>query len=152
MKGKQNLGIAYEIPSLNPAFPALKIRRSANAWWTKGHALDLLLTAFKLGSPVKEACGLAGITARQYKYFAQLHPEIAEFRVMHEASHLLRARMTVIKSLSDPKFAFKYLIKKKRDEFGTTREVSNKTVQAVTGIEVSIVDRQRCGCPCTCKD
>lgn len=59
----------------------LKVRPTANAWWKDPFKVYLLLDAFDNHcADVDEACYVAGITRRQYKYFAQEHPIIYERR------------------------------------------------------------------------
>lgn len=59
----------------------LRVRPTANAWWLDLSRVCLLLDAFDNHcSSVGEACFIAGITRRQYKYFAQIHPVIHERR------------------------------------------------------------------------
>jgi hypothetical protein len=59
----------------------LHVRPTANAWWKDLKKVGLLLDAFDNHcSPIGEACYVAGITRRQYKYFAQKHPVLYERR------------------------------------------------------------------------
>lgn len=59
----------------------LRVRPTANAWWKDLSKVYLLLDAFDNHcSSVEEACYIAGITRKQYKYFAQEHPVIYERR------------------------------------------------------------------------
>jgi hypothetical protein len=57
----------------------LHVRPTANAWWKDLKKVYLLMDAFDNHcSSIGEACYMAGITRRQYKYFAQEHPVIYE--------------------------------------------------------------------------
>lgn len=57
------------------------VRPTANAWWQDPFKVYLLLQAFDNHcAPIEEACHVAGITRRQYKYFAQEHPVMYERR------------------------------------------------------------------------
>lgn len=59
------------------------VRPTANAWWKDPFKVYLLLqTIDNQCSPIDEACHIAGITRRQYKYFAQEHPVVHERRRM----------------------------------------------------------------------
>lgn len=59
----------------------LRLNPTANAWWKDPFKVYLLLEAFDNHcAPVGEACYVAGITRKQYKYFAQEHPVIYERR------------------------------------------------------------------------
>lgn len=70
---------------------ALRVRPTANAWWKDPFKVYLLLEAFDNHyAPIDEACYVAGITRKQYKYFAQEHPVIYERR--REAKFAKRKR------------------------------------------------------------
>jgi len=57
----------------------LRVRPTANAWWKDLLKLYTFLDAIENHcSSIGEACYIAGITRRQYKYFAQEHPVIYE--------------------------------------------------------------------------
>lgn len=57
----------------------VRVRPTANAWWQDPFKVYLLLHAFDNHcAPIEEACHVAGITRRQYKYFAQEHPVIQD--------------------------------------------------------------------------
>lgn len=61
----------------------VRVRPTANAWWKDPFKVYLLLeTIDNHCSPIDEACHIAGITRRQYKYFAQEHPVVHERRRM----------------------------------------------------------------------
>jgi hypothetical protein len=63
----------------------VRVRPTANAWWKDPFKVYLLLeTIDNQCSPIDEACHIAGITRRQYKYFAQEHP------VVHERKRLAK--------------------------------------------------------------
>jgi hypothetical protein len=95
------------------------VRDSANAWWLNQHKVDKILVAFELGSTIIESCDYAGITLKQYKYFARIHPELAEIRKGFDSYPKIKARATLRKALEEPKYALKYLEKKVPGEFGT---------------------------------
>jgi len=59
----------------------IRLCPTANAWWKDPIKVYLLLDAFDNHcTPTDEACYVAGITRKQYKYFAQKHPVIYERR------------------------------------------------------------------------
>jgi len=105
----------------------LHIKKSANAWWMDKWLVHKLLFAFELGCPISEARSWAGITERQYKYFAKIHPEINEIREGFQSMLVLRARKKVAESLdSNLKIAWWWLQKKRADEFGRKKRSKNQ--------------------------
>lgn len=100
----------------------LDIKKSANAWWMDQQKVHDLISALKIDSTIIEACAYAKITLKQYKYFVKEHPDFKEAKKGYSANNILIARQTLINSLkSDPKSAFKYLERKKPEEFGTVK-------------------------------
>lgn len=80
MDGKQKKPDPYVFPHERENL-ALHVRPTANAWWGDLGKVGLLLDAFDNHcAPIDEACYIAGITRRQYKYFAQAHPVLYERR------------------------------------------------------------------------
>lgn len=106
--------IAYVIPGPTEHL-TLEVKHSANAWWMEAPKLHRLLRAFEAMSPIEEACNYAGITVKQYKYFAQEHPIVKELRTFPHVELSLIARMRLAKALSeDPKLAYRFLAQKDR--------------------------------------
>lgn len=97
---------------------ALEIKPTANAWWKSQIKVSRLLTSFRVGSRIPEACIEAGISRRQYKYFAHLHPEINKIRQVYKGELIKKAKATVEKNIEiNPRFALRYLAKTKPEEF-----------------------------------
>jgi len=72
--------IAYVIPSDWDGM-TLEVHFTANAWWKDPTIVIRLLDAFdKHKANIEQACDYAGISIKQYKYFAKLHPLINERR------------------------------------------------------------------------
>lgn len=72
--------VAYYIPSKYEGMD-LYLRHTANAWWKDASKVYRLLDAFdNHRANIEEACGAAGISLRQYKYFANQHPFINKRR------------------------------------------------------------------------
>ncbi len=104
--------IAYVIPGPTEHL-TLEVKHSANAWWMDAPKLHRLLRAFEAMSPIAEACDYAGITVKQYKYFAQEHPIIKELRIYPDVAMTIIARQSLARGLqNDWKLAFKYLARK----------------------------------------
>lgn len=76
----ENFKVAYVIPSRWDGMD-LEVRLTANAWWKDPTKVVSLLDAFdNHQANIDQACYAAGISIRQYKYFAQLHPLINKRR------------------------------------------------------------------------
>jgi hypothetical protein len=113
-KASKEPKIAYVIPGPTEHL-TLEVKHSANAWWMDAPKLHRLLRAFEAMSPIAEACDYAGITVKQYKYFAQEHPIVKELRMYPEVAMSLIARQSLARGLQhDWKLAFKYLSRKDR--------------------------------------
>jgi hypothetical protein len=73
---EKDVDVAYIIPHKNEDL-TLHVRHTANAWWKDATKVYRLLDAFdNHGASIFDACVEAGITRRQYKYFAEEHPVI----------------------------------------------------------------------------
>ena len=90
--------------------------------------LRKLEEVFALGGTDEEACLFAGIGKTTLYEFQKQNPEFAERKETLKQSPVLKARQTVVKAIEkDPTLAFKYLERKRKDEF------SPRTEQAHTG-------------------
>ncbi|MFA5001182.1 MAG: hypothetical protein WC531_03080 [Candidatus Paceibacterota bacterium] len=121
----KSLKIAYTI---NQNDVILNVRHSANGWWMDRGKMYRLIAAFQIDATLEEACSHAGITLREYKYFASLQPEIRDLRKRCEASLILKARKNIFDAISsgDWKCSWKYLEKKCPDEFGRGPSLQKK--------------------------
>jgi len=74
--------------------------------------------AFTIGCTVSEACCYAGITERTYYNWKKANNE--EFQLLEGYMNMpfYRARETIFRTLDDDSNAYKFMSKKKRDEFG----------------------------------
>ena len=103
--------IAYIIPGPR-AHLTLEVRWSANAWWMDGPTLYRLLAQLDSGDVgLQEACAKAGITIRQYNYFANLHPLIEERRNLKEMERSMAAKSALVAGVmkGDKRSVIKYL-------------------------------------------
>lgn len=116
----KKLRTAYIIPSL-PFGINLEVKQSANAWWMDRNKVHQLFAAFSIRTTIPQACAHVGISLRQYKYFASLHPEIKEIREGFQLLPNIQAQKTIIKALSEGnvKIARWWLEKKDPEEFSS---------------------------------
>jgi len=114
--------IAYTLEDQN--FGTFSVRKTANAWWSEKDKILKLFEAMKLDCNLEEACFYAGITERQYKYFREVHPEFCPLKRILKSYPCLKARMTIVQSLDDPKYAFPYLERKRKSEFSLRQELT----------------------------
>ncbi|WP_457635783.1 hypothetical protein [Persephonella sp.] len=88
--------------------------------------LNRLRQALSIDATVEEACFYAGITKDTYYRWIKEDKELADELEGLRNKPVLKARETVVKSLGDPNWAFKYLEKKRRKEFGNYQEIDLK--------------------------
>lgn len=85
--------------------------------------------AFSLGSSIEEACYYAGISKQTYYNWTQQDEELLDRFERLKQHPILLARKTVVQAIqSDPRLAFKYLERKRKDEFGTRVEVAGGSI------------------------
>lgn len=113
--------IAYAIDDAN--FGRLEVQKSSNAWWIDRTKVERLIATFKLDATILEACFSAGITERQYKYFVEIHPDFCTIKDLLSQCPILKARETLVNSLSNPQYALAYLDRKRKEEFSTKTEI-----------------------------
>ncbi len=81
---------------------------------------------FALDGTVKEACFYAGINPDTYYTFVKDNPKYSDrFNALRETP-FLAARRTIVNSLKNPDNAFKYMERKKKDEFSVRIENTGK--------------------------
>lgn len=80
--------------------------------------------AFSMDCSVAEACLLANISRQTYFNWMASFPEMKERFDQLRQKPILKARMTVVHSLNNPDNAFRYLERKKKDEFAPRTELS----------------------------
>jgi hypothetical protein len=73
--------------------------------------------AFSIGATDNEACLYADISPRALYSYQDKHPEFKQRKDLLKEKPILKARTTVINSLNDPEIAFRYLERKRKDEF-----------------------------------
>lgn len=79
--------------------------------------LQKLDEAFSIGATDNEACLYADISPRALYSYQDSHPEYKQRKDLLKEKPILKARTTVINSLNDPEIAFRYLERKRKDEF-----------------------------------
>jgi len=87
--------------------------------------VNKLKEVFALDGTIEEACYYAGISRQTYYDWIKRNDKlIDEFNALRERP-VLKARQTVVKSLNEPDYAFKYLERKKKNEFSLKQEVEH---------------------------
>jgi hypothetical protein len=86
--------------------------------------LQKLEEVFALGGTDEEACLYADIAPSTLYKFQETNPEFVERKVQLKETPILKARQTVVNSLSDPTIAFKFLERKRKGEFGANLDVT----------------------------
>jgi hypothetical protein len=85
--------------------------------------------AFALGCTDEEACIYADICKQTLYNFQEKNQEFLDRKELLKKRPILEARKAVINSFKqNPNLAFKYLEKKKRDEFGLKQEEAKDNV------------------------
>lgn len=80
-------------------------------------AVKKLEEVFAIDGTIEEACYYADISRQTYYDWIKENPELVDkFERLRERP-VLKARTTVVNSLGNPEHAFRYLSKKKRNEF-----------------------------------
>lgn len=89
----------------------------------KPEVIAKLKEAFAFDCTVEEACCYAEIAFRTYYNWIKADPKLLqEFdRLRHKP--VLKARSTVVNSLGTPEYAFRYLEKKRPEEFGNKSKI-----------------------------
>lgn len=80
---------------------------------------------FVMGGSDSEACYFANISKQTLYTYQEKHPEFADRKEALKNWPTLKARRTVVSYLDDPNYAFKYLERKKKDEFGNNVDVTS---------------------------
>lgn len=94
--------------------------------------ISKLEEVFAIGGSDEEACFYADIGKSTLYNYQKEHPEFVERKEALKEKPILLARQTVVKSLTNPDIAMKYLEKKRRKEFGN-----------VLGLEVNQGEEER---------
>lgn len=80
---------------------------------------------FALDGSIEEACCYANISRQTYYNWIKEFPEMNEQFDRLRQRPFLKARQTVVKSLDNPDFAFRYLERKKKKEFGSNVDITS---------------------------
>lgn len=101
--------------------------------------INKLKEVFAMDGTIAEACYYANISVQTYYDWTKKNPKLSEeFNALRERP-VLKARQTVIKSLDQPDYAFKYLERKKKDEFSPRQELTGKDGNPIeTSYEVKL--------------
>ena len=96
--------------------------------------VNKLEEVFAIGGTDKEACFYANISHQTLYNYQEKYPEFVERKEALKEKPVLKARQTVVQSLSDPKNAQWFLSKKLNKEFGDKVDVTSdgKAIQGNT--------------------
>lgn len=113
----KDFDFAYYIPHQMETF-TFYLRRSANAWWLDASKVYRLFDAFdRYDATIEEACSAAGITVRQYKYFADQHPMLNKRRKARQFEKEVDTRMMLAAGIDHGDGALRYLRYTEPEEF-----------------------------------
>ncbi len=119
LKKKTEPEVLYKI--IDPLFGQLEIMTSPKAdqkgWWENRATVERLISAWKLDPTIIEACGYAGITIDQYKYFIEKYPECSAIKELCNSWPAMKARNTIISDLEQVETAQWYAERKLKSEF-----------------------------------
>lgn len=85
--------------------------------------LQELIKAFAGGHTDEEACQIVGISPASLYNYQNKYPEFLEKKNLLKLNPFIKARQTIVKSLSDPEYATWFLERKGKSEFGTKTSV-----------------------------
>lgn len=88
--------------------------------------LSKLEEVFALGGTDQEACLFAGISPASLYRYEDENPEFRERKQLLKMNPVLKARRTVVDNLDDPKLAFKYLERRRSEEFSSDPRLFEK--------------------------
>lgn len=95
--------------------------------------------AFSIDASVKEACYYADISTDTFYRWIKKYPKLSYKLERLREKPVLKARQTVVKSLDNPDYAFKYLERKKKDEFSPRQELTGKDGEPIkTSYEIKL--------------
>ncbi len=102
--------------------------------------IDKLEEVFALGGTDEEACFYAGIGKTTLYRYQEENPDFRERKEALKQTTILKARQTVVRSLDNPDYAFKYLERKKKDEFSLRSELTGPEGELLSPIKIEIVN------------
>lgn len=105
--------------------------------------VNKLENAFSLDSTVGEACFYAGISRQSYYNWIVYWPKLKERFDSLRQKPMLKARQTIVSSLDNPDYAFKYAERKKKDEFSLRTEISGPDGEKIEGVTVEIITNNK---------
>ena len=96
--------------------------------------------AFSIDASVKEACYYADISTDTFYRWIKKYPKLSYKLERLREKPVLKARQTVVRSLDNPDYAFKYLERKKKDEFSLRSELTGPEGELLSPIKIEIVN------------
>ena len=124
---------------MNPEVePKKKNPLGAGRKWFDGKEEKIILAKLEevtaLDASIPEVVFYADISQDSYYRYLKAHPKFASRLESLRNKPVLRARQTIVTALGDPNFAFKYVEKKRRKEFG------NEEQQVKVDVNISLRD------------
>lgn len=95
--------------------------------------IDKLEEVFALGGTDEEACFYAGIGKTTLYNYQLEYPEFVERKDSLKETPILKARRTIINALDTPDYAFRFLERKRKKEFGANLDLTTDH-QKILGI------------------
>jgi len=96
--------------------------------------------AFAIDSTVEEACSYADISRDAFYDYLKKEPEFSDRIADLRQRPVLKARETIVKSLTDPHHAFKYMERKRKSEFGPNVDVTSNG-DKITFVPSELLDK-----------
>lgn len=95
--------------------------------------------AFAIDCTVEEACSYAEISRQSFYEHIKRNPEFTDRIEDLRQRPVLKARQTIVKSLDNPQHAFEYLKRKRKKEFGDSKDITSDG-KAITGNTIVFAD------------
>lgn len=96
---------------------------------------------FAIGGSDEEAIFYAGITKTPFYAYQAEHPEFKERKEALKQKPFLKARQTIVKSLDDPEYAFKYMERKKKSEFAQRTELTGAGGEGIVLMPSEVIEK-----------
>jgi hypothetical protein len=108
-------------------------------------AIRKLEEVFALDGSIGEACFYADISLQTYYTWMKDNPRLLERFEELRNKPFLKARQTIIRNLDNPHYAFEYMKRKKRKEFGDgvdiTADIKQDVMHKLDGETAAIINR-----------
>lgn len=109
--------------------PAKNKNRAGRKWFDgkdEENVLAKCKEVWAFGGTDAEAAFYAEVSKDSVSRYLKAHDDVRELRDRLKEQPILRARKTVVDNLGDPQVAFRYLERKRKDEFSERQELSGE--------------------------